>query len=238
MSSDDQQEEFTVTSYLQSITSQDPFSDYSFEELRLNDDKSGVTGMIELATALYKDELLPPLPTTDATGFEAEKPAVQYGASIITFKVGRSWPRNFAIHESVVCRSSAFVRSAMHKGWKEADDREIPLPDEEPSVFEVYQNWLYERKIYSVDWTESYRTLVKSYIFGDKLVDYQYKNAVIHAIIQKLRDTSLFDLGLTNLIYDNTPPESPLRRLLRDIYAWLGNSSWCDDEKLEEDISS
>lgn len=75
---------------------------------------------------------------------------------------------------------------------------------------------------------------MKAYIFGEKMMDGTFKDILIDCIVHKLCSTALFDTRLTSLVYENTPPQSPLRRLLQDIYVWSGYASWLDEGSVGE----
>ncbi|KAK4626946.1 hypothetical protein CLAFUW4_05214 [Fulvia fulva] len=221
----------------QSITAQDAYSKFSFEELRLIDTQQGTRHAGHLAVAQLNGIPLPrPAASEDQGDAARERSAL--GSSIVLFKVGADAPRDFAIHESLVAENSTFVRTAWSKDFKEAKDRIIALPNDEPAVFQLYQDWLYDRKVYTQAGSTDYKLLINAYIFGERMLDVRFKNAVIRDITRVLRTTSLFDLTLTNLIYDNTPTDSKLRKLLRDIYAWLGSETWFDEDKLPHAINS
>jgi hypothetical protein len=94
----------------------------------------------------------------------------------VVFLVGDTQAlKKFTVHDDIVKASSEFVRLALRGDWKEASSRQIPLPDDEPAVFSVYQHWLYNGLIHSVrrglgfvaESDEEYELLVKAYIFGE-----------------------------------------------------------------------
>lgn len=63
------------------------------------------------------------------------------------------------------------------------------------------------------------------------------KDAVVDCILERLRNTKVFDLRLTNLVFENTPDSSPLRRLWCDVYVLLGNATWLEDSTIAEPIN-
>jgi hypothetical protein len=163
----------------------------------------------------------------------------------VVFLVGDTQaPKRFTIHEDFVKDSSEFVRLALRGDWKEASTRQIPLPDDEPAVFSVYQHWLYNGLIHSVQQglgsvaqsDEEYELLVKAYIFGEKIIDLSFKNSVVDAIIERVSEFG-FNKRLTCLVFDNTTSASPLRRLWLDIYYHLGNVEWLEPALAGDTIS-
>lgn len=167
-------------------------------------------------------------------------------------KVGTDPIATFTIHENLLTARSEFVRLALGGGGEEASTRTIPLPDDDPAVFTIYQQHLYTGLIHtrSIDKTSistvdtkqqetaEYSTLVHAYILGSKLLDTAFKDALIDSIIEKLRAQHTFDTHLTCLVYENTPPSSPLRRLWIDIYYFFGKADWlADGNDVSEEFS-
>ena len=153
---------------------------------------------------------------------------------VVVFVVGDTQaPKEFTVHEDIVKASSEFVRLALRGDWKEASTRRIPLPDDEPAVFSVYQHWLYNGLIHTArqgltapsESDDEYELLAKAYILGEKIMDVAFKNSVMDAIVEKVGQGT-FNKKLTSLVWDNTPPASPLRRLWVDVYYHVGNVDW------------
>ena len=236
------------TEIYQSITMSDQHCAFSFEELRLNDysHQRGIAtrphsdfmpGIYGLAVANVRQRL-DGFTTQCWSPRRSNHRKLPLGSKIVTFHVGKDTPQDFAIHENLITSTSEFVALALGKDWKEAKDRMIPLPDDNPEVFELLQDWLYSRTITSKNTTHSekdaseYKLLVSAYILGDKFGIVDFKDAVIDCIIVKLRFTGRFDPRLTNLVYDNTTEKSPLRRLWQEVYFWAGSPSWLDEAQL------
>jgi hypothetical protein len=163
------------------------------------------------------------------------------GAEIIAFDVGRpEEAERISIHESIIKPKSPFVQMALSKEWKEAKERIIPLPDDDPEIFKIYQHWLYFGQIYCVylfGQPKEYAVLAKASVLGDKLMDGDFKDAVIDCIVDALCKDQVFDVGLTNYVYEHTTATSPLRRLWQDIYMWAGNPTWLDENVIPEPLN-
>lgn len=118
---------------------------------------------------------------------------------------------------------SAFTKVSFRKDqglfarrqWKEAIDRVILLPDDDPKAFFVYQCWLYGGVVdmSRVPHGFQYKTLVQSYILGDKLLDDNFKDCVISSIMERLRRSRVFNIKLTSLVFDNNPAGAPIWHL-------------------------
>lgn len=156
-------------------------------------------------------------------------------SDVIVFLVGAHEPKRFIVHERLVNPRSEFVRLALRGDWKEAQERTIKLPEDDPEVFSVYQQWLYDGLIHTGSDTlfpqndDEYEALVKAYILGEKLMDPEFKDSITDAIKDKFRCLSRFDTGLTTLVFNETPSGSPLRRLWVDIYYHFGSPGWLDE---------
>ncbi|KAK3621710.1 hypothetical protein LTR56_022474 [Elasticomyces elasticus] len=150
-------------------------------------------------------------------------------ADIVHFDVGGldgTASQRFAMHEGLVSSASEFVRLALRGEWREADQRVIPLPEDEPVVFNEYQTWLYSRRISPFSTLEK---LVKCYILADKLMDVEFRDAVMDYVLVHIRSTTSFAPSLANLVYGSTPEGSPLRRLMCEVFVWCGNTEWIDE---------
>lgn len=168
----------------------------------------------------------------------------RFNGEAIVFLVGTDAPKRFIVHEALVTPRSEFVRMALRGEWKEAQTRTVPLPEDEPDIFSVYQQWLYGGRIHTRPSSalsktdDEYRKLVKAYILGEKLVGGNFKDSIVDAIVEKLRLTHKFDTGLTDLVFDNTLPTSPLRRLWLDAYYNFGSPEWLNASLVGDSINA
>jgi hypothetical protein len=164
---------------------------------------------------------------------------------VVVFLVGADEPKKFTVHEDIVKASSEFVRLTLRGDWKEASSRIIPLLEDEPAVFCVYQHWLYNGLVHTLrqglnsssESEAEYELLAKLYIFGEKIVDVAFKNSVIDAIVEKVGQDS-FSKKLTGLVFDNTPSASPLRALWLDVYYHVGSVEWLAPRYTEGTLSA
>lgn len=120
--------------------------------------------------------------------------------------------------------------------WKESEARVVELPDDEPQVFSVYQQWRYGGRTNKCFRDaafrpgDEYELLVKAYILGEEFIDPEFKDCVVDAIIENLQSTQRFQTHLTNVVFENTPTTSSLRRLWMDIYFQFGGIDWLDSK--------
>lgn len=112
----------------------------------------------------------------------------------------------------------------------------MALPEEDVEVFELFQFWLYSDKL--LDTGESVADLSASlliglYLFAEARCIPQLQNMTIDALILNIKVTKKFPAGDVHRIYENTTETSPLRRLLVDIGARVGElrRDWFHREK-------
>lgn len=153
--------EWSPIEVYQSIGAQPRYRQTSHEEIRAEDYKAGRFGVDYnsaigyvrahiAASAIFRPpESLrmscisrPELKSVRATTIFA-KPiltVLRLGHKFVTFKVGSEpLSEKFSIHEATVIHNSELFRLALQKEWTEAKNRVIPLPDDSPAVFSLYQ---------------------------------------------------------------------------------------------------
>lgn len=140
----------------------------------------------------------------------------------------------------------------MSGSWKEAKDRLVNLPDDDPTTFNCYLHFMYTGTLAITlsGPTQSYVLAMSSttgaercaltekladlYVLAEKLQDITTKNAVLEAMLLNSRKTSSKvyggrwypGLGAVSKVYKGTPASSPTRKLLVDIFTCQGDSSW------------
>jgi hypothetical protein len=129
----------------------------------------------------------------------------------------------FYIHEGTLTSTSKFFVNAMKPEWRTDPQKPIDLSDDEPERFEVYCQWLYGRKIAekeAVSATEFH--LAKLYVFGEKIMDETFQNAVLTTFMDICHAEQLYPGNdVVRMIYKGTSgPELPARRLLVDIWTY------------------
>lgn len=125
---------------------------------------------------------------------------------------------DFVVHHSFATKSSKFLQAALSQdsGWKEAQEKRVPLPEAKPIDFEVYLEWLYASQLTSREGDtqrERGKMLVRLYILGDFLDDAGFCNQVMDAFAPG--GTKAWDWSINNeecsLAWAKTPVDSPLR---------------------------
>jgi hypothetical protein len=160
---------------------------------------------------------------------------------IVTLKVGGGdQARLLRVHQGVLCKTSVFFQRAMKPEWANQRDEPhvIDMSDDSAELVEDYINWRYSGEISVVLFTgdvngpnvkrdtfaaqaeEVYVALAKAYVFGDKVLDASYKNAVLSKIADAHKACNWTLAAKSSvIIYAGTTPGSSARRLLSDMIA-------------------
>mgnify|MGYP004501698255 CR=1 FL=1 len=142
--------------------------------------------------------------------------------------------RRFLAHAAFLTIRSAFFNKAFSGPWREAHDRTVQLPDDDPETFELYLHHIYTGNLavlpdgIAEDRTdESERlALAKIYVFAEKVQDPKTKNTVLKAIISgtcielstEEYNRCLPPPSVVKVIYDGTAEGSLARKLLGGMY--------------------
>ncbi|KAH0273977.1 hypothetical protein KCU91_g5600, partial [Aureobasidium melanogenum] len=143
----------------------------------------------------------------------------------VTLIVGAT-KEHYILHKDLLCFYSDFFRAAFNGSFKEAAERKIELPDTEVDVFEAFQVWLYTQKMPKNENTSSGKVhlewpiLIKLWIFGDKYQIPLLQNIVMDNSFDKVEMDAETPLYWIRLAYENTTPNSPLRKAITDIMAY------------------
>ncbi|KAG9657191.1 hypothetical protein KCU64_g5367, partial [Aureobasidium melanogenum] len=143
----------------------------------------------------------------------------------VTLIVGAT-KEHYILHKDLLCFYSDFFRAAFNGSFKEAAERKIELPNTEVDVFEAFQVWLYTQKMPKNENTSSGKVhlewpiLIKLWIFGDKYQMPLLQNIVMDNSFDKVEMDAETPLYWIRLAYENTTPNSPLRKAITDIMAY------------------
>jgi len=159
-------------------------------------------------------------------------------------------PAEYHVHETLLKSKSKFFDAALNKCWMEGREGRVLLPEDDPEIFEVYQNYIYTKvlpvkvpnpdlKLEGNENHPEYFTLAKLYAFGEKVQDVSFKNAVMKAFLGRMGEP-VGSVGKWNpitkvvdIIYGATMPDSRARQLMVDVHVNLGASHWITTD-LEE----
>jgi hypothetical protein len=136
----------------------------------------------------------------------------------------------FVVHEDVLSKGSPFFASACKKEWEGRREHCIPLPDDDISTVDLYIQWIYTGRIFSrpsdeggSGGEEELGLLVGGFVFGEKVQNGDFKDAVVDAIVKsfpvpskknKLRCPPVL---CVDKAYNGTLEGSQLRKLLAGV---------------------
>jgi hypothetical protein len=135
-------------------------------------------------------------------------------------------------------------RAFNHAGIDSDHQRFVSFTDDDPDIMNAYLYWLYFAKFRSQPATEQdeYGFLAKLYIFGEEHKDRAFQDAVLNMIVYQSRKRDgngdqCYPVGsVVKLLYDSTPPGSPMRQLLVDMSRTQGHAGWISSNESETHI--
>ncbi|EON67205.1 hypothetical protein W97_06458 [Coniosporium apollinis CBS 100218] len=155
----------------------------------------------------------------------APAPSAPLYDTMVTIKVGRQKQAFFA-HKGLICNYSTYFKAAFHGQFREATAGAVELDNDDVEVFKTFFGWMYTGKLFEpssepgkVPLTAN--LLAKIYVFGDARGIPDLKNAAIDAFVDKIIDDwNNVPASTIPYIYDNTPEDSKLRKLLVDMITY------------------
>ncbi|KAJ9610278.1 hypothetical protein H2200_005055 [Cladophialophora chaetospira] len=70
-----------------------------------------------------------------------QPPQVEHGNDVVKVIVG-PLQREFTIHKNLICATSDFFQAALTGGFVEGAEQKVPLPEDDPQLFQVVYDWL------------------------------------------------------------------------------------------------
>ncbi len=161
----------------------------------------------------------------------------------------------FYVADGLLTVSSEFLQTAMKKKWMEGKGRAVDFPEVRPDIFEIYIKWLYRGRVFTpskaskksdgqADPSERFAVCAELYGLGESLLDREFQDCVIDTIISLRREEFEDEDGnmqrwspeasTVARFYDLTPPGSPARRLVVELWVIKGEASWVDELNLDD----
>ena len=126
--------------------------------------------------------------------------------------------------------------------WKEAEDKAVNLPDDDPIVFELYVQLLYTGRLpckseseTPADSEQEYVVLSKLYVLAEKIQDIDARRVAMDSLLSLSRDTRetrgeymVPGLEAVSTIYSGTLEPCAARRLFVDLYTCKPGGDWFD----------
>lgn len=149
--------------------------------------------------------------------------------------------QSFTVHQALICARSNLLRDAMNGNSKEAQEKTVHLPEDDPAVFALYEQLLYSGCLPSDtgngsldDMLTEYASLCSLYVLGKKLQDEDAKRVAIEALLDMSRTITPNGqrvhpiLQHVEIIYYGTNGPCGARRLLVDIYMYRASEDWLE----------
>ncbi|KAF2117804.1 hypothetical protein BDV96DRAFT_597678 [Lophiotrema nucula] len=183
---------------------------------------------------------------------KAERPTLGSASrEVILIEIGPDRVKYYVL-KAFLTHYSQYFNKSLNGPWKEAEDRKIALPDVEPTVFNIFVNWLYTQampksrsawfRVSELSWNPYETTkdldllMIKAYIFGDRFATPRFSQLVLdqfasHNICNG--DTPWY----SNIIYayDNLSASNVMLKLLVDLHSHFWDVDH-DDEKEPDGI--
>lgn len=119
------------------------------------------------------------------------------------------------LHESLLSASSTFFRTAVHSAFREATEHKVTLPEDDPSAFELFVQFLYTEDFHC----QVVAQLCDAYVMADKFGAHVFQAKALDKIYNVNRFDCRFSAAQVLWVFDNTLPGSALRDLAVDTVA-------------------
>ncbi|KAF7193325.1 Kelch-like protein 10 [Pseudocercospora fuligena] len=168
--------------------------------------------------------------------------------TIVQIKTGEGTEAKvFDVHKSILCFCSGYFRTAFNGRWKEAQEGAIDIPSISPDIFKHFIHWAYSRQ-FEVPAKDGkgtdFEVLLKLWVFGDAHEIPMLQNMAIttlhRTILKQWQAPSGFGM---QYVFENTMPQSQLRRFLIDVWAGTCDfnilkskgvmDTWCKDALID-----
>ena len=129
------------------------------------------------------------------------------------------------VYTDALSRRSTFVEAACSGRWNTTSEQKpIELPEDDPIIFDLYLHCIYTNSVDVKDPSQTVSSeqsmlLVKIYFLADKLGDIVTSNMVLDKPISYYFEYVTLPSDFTIIrVWSNTVPNSPLRKLVVDLY--------------------
>ncbi|THW61915.1 hypothetical protein D6D20_04713 [Aureobasidium pullulans] len=155
-------------------------------------------------------------PTTPKTPKKAT-PAKKLLGTELTFILLGDGPKasrkTFVVHKNLLMTVSGFFAMGLTSSFKEADTGIFEMEEEDPDVFSIFIHWIYFNRLFIMKTSPSSATdedseewdcLPRLYTLGERLDTPRFKDAVISATIEKVKESqnTVAPCGMRRLIVD------------------------------------
>ncbi|OCL14234.1 hypothetical protein AOQ84DRAFT_222179 [Glonium stellatum] len=130
----------------------------------------------------------------------------------------------FDVHIELICDCSPFFDNLLKHRFTEPQEKILPLPDVDPDIFTEFLNWAYRGQIFEGMLSPKWIDLCRLWVLADKLGARELQNLVVIQCGNKyIRFGNFVDKEAVEFVYNRTPVDSPLRRMVVDTWVLKSN---------------
>jgi len=161
------------------------------------------------------------LPGVVVTGPIAKRIGERLGNEIVTLYVGLAC-KKFTVHKALLCESSDFFKKGFMGGFKEAQEKEMSLPEDNPEAFSLFLDWLYTHTLPICSTEAQLDDLYRLYFFAEKICQMNLADKAIDRIqqVHKYNPQLGIKPAVIGLVFANTKYHSSLQRLVIHIFLY------------------
>ena len=152
----------------------------------------------------------------------------------------------FYVHKNKICEASSFFRSAFESGFRETEDQKVTLPEDDVEIVDAFLDWIYSRQFDHLQTKDglSYENadcIIGLFLFADKYGVPDLKTNIIDKLFDFAKNKNLTNVTARLLpkVWEHTPEEAGIRRLIVDWIVWKATSSkgWLLRQPLEVNVA-
>lgn len=133
--------------------------------------------------------------------------------------------KEYLVHKNFATYWSSVFEKAFNGPFLEGQTQVMDLDDFEfPEVFGYVQSWMYSQNLKAAnkEWAPSGDDLCRLWVLADRLLMRKLQGDVVHSLCcsSSIPTLETDNINCARWIYENTSPESPLRRLFADKCAF------------------
>lgn len=127
----------------------------------------------------------------------------------------------FHLHKTILCHHSIYFRKALDGGFKEQTDKVVNLPEDDTEAFVLFVRWIYNLPPHKASTSATVAALFGLYILAEKFCMETLKNLSMDVVRASYSDGCRSRISEhIDLIYGNTPENSPMRRFITNYFAY------------------
>ena len=134
--------------------------------------------------------------------------------------------KKFRLHLDLICDRSDFFRASFQGNFKEAETKELSLPEDSVESFELLAGWLYGATLMSIPSEDELSAYFDLFILAEKLCLEHLQNETMDHILRfyRLQSPKVAAQKLRS-IYDSTSAKNPLNLFIIKYVAWTAVST-------------